>query len=295
MKYTYEEKLEIAKEIRNNAKNKPMSEYQRNYIEQVNINECELETRHGKTKYYQVEGENRKKNSSLVIIVHGGGFCKGHSEADKAFASMIAVETNSLILDVDYKLAPEYPFPVAYEEVYDVAKWAYENADKLGVDKSKIILCGSSAGGNIVAAVAMEANRTKEFEIKLQIFSYPVMDLYTDPAKKAEADKLYIPFEQSRKYNSLYISNEEEAKNPYVSMVFATEDMLKGLPDSLFITGGLDTLHVEAEKFAFMLMKAGVKVTIKRFLNSKHAFVVRCIGDEWLDAHKLITKTINNI
>lgn len=293
--YTYEEKIQIANDIRNGVKDRPMSEYQLNYMNQVSVRECELETRQGKTKYYEIEGMNRKENSSLVIMVHGGGFCKGYTEADRAFASMIAVETNALILDIDYKLAPEYPFPAAFEEVYDVTKWAYEHAEDLGIDKSKIILCGSSAGGNLAAATAMEAVKTKDFEIKLQILNYPALDLYTDPEEKAEGGiKSYIPFEQSRQYNSLYISSIEQSENPYVSLVFATEDMLKGMPDSLFITGGLDVLHTEAEKFAYMMIEAGNTVTTKRFLNSDHAFVVRC-KDEWLEAHKLIVKTINNI
>ena len=68
--------------------------------------------------------------------------------------------------------------------------------------------------------------------------------------------------------------------------------MLKGLPEALLITGGLDNLHEEAEKYGFMMMEAGVKITMKRFLNSNHAFIVRCTGDEWLEAHKLIAKTI---
>ncbi|SFU76041.1 acetyl esterase [Clostridium sp. DSM 8431] len=292
--YTYEEKVRIANNIRNSVKDKPMTEYQQNYINQVTIEECELETRQGKTKYYQIQGQNRKENSPLVIMVHGGGFCKGYSEADRAFAAMIAVETNTLILDIDYKLAPEYPFPAAFEEVYDVTKWAYENEDKLGIDKSKIVLCGSSAGGNLVVATAMEAVKTKEFEIKLQILNYPALDLYTDPEEKAQGIKSYIPFEQSRQYNSLYILSIEESENPYVSLIFAKEDMLKGMPDSLFITGGLDVLHAEAEKFAYKMIEAGSKVTVKRFLNSDHAFTVRCTG-EWLEAHRLIVETINNI
>ena len=294
MEYTYEEKLEIAKKIRESVKNKPMSEYQKGYMEQVTVKECELETRHGKTKYYHVEGKNREDNSTLVVVIHGGGFCKGYSEVDAAFSAMIAVETNSLVLDVDYKLAPEYPFPVAFEETYDVVKWAYENAEKLGIDKSKIVLCGSSAGGNIAAAVAMKAVETKDFEIKLQVLNYPALDLYTDPAEKSEAEKMYVPFEQARQYNSLYASSKEEAQNPYVSPVFATEDMLKGLPDTVFLTGGLDTLHTEAEKYAYMMIEAGVKVTIRRFLNSEHAFTVHCTG-EWLEAHKMIAKSIRDL
>ncbi|MDO4536346.1 MAG: alpha/beta hydrolase [Clostridium perfringens] len=295
MKYTYEEKLKLTKIARKPREKRPLLEYQIEYINKVNITECELKTRNGKTKYYHIENKNKRENSPLIITVHGGGFCNGYTKDDTAFAAMLAVETNSIVLDIDYKLAPEYTFPVAYEEVYDITKWAYENSEELGIDKSKIILCGSSAGGNLVSAVVMEATRTKDFQVKLQILDYPATDLYTDPEKKLEADKLYMSFERARAYNSLYTATEEELKNPYVSMIFATKDMLKGIPDALVIMGELDALHIEGEKYAFMMMEAGVKVTIKKYLNSNHGFIVHCIGEEWLDAHRLIAKTINNI
>jgi acetyl esterase len=295
MGLSYEEKLELAKMARVRVGHRELPESYAAYLEKVDVKECELETRHGKTYYYHIINKEQKTGVPLVISIHGGGFCKGYVKADTAFSAMLAVETGAVVLDVDYKLAPEHAFPIAIEEVYDVAKWAYENADELGIDTSKIIIGGNSSGANIAAAVAMEVTKTKEFEIRLQVLDYPPMDLYTDPADKPEASKSYVPFEQARAYNSLYTETEEETKNPYVSMVFASRDMLIGLPEALVITGDLDALHNETEKYAFMMMEAGVKVTIKKFLNSNHGFIVHCIGDEWQQAHKLIVDTINNL
>ena len=295
MTYTYEQKLELAKMARvpNAVINIPESHEA--YIEMVDVKECYLETRNGQTHYYHIQNKDKKAGVPLVVNVHGGGFCKGYDEVDTAFSAMIAMQTGAVVLDLDYKLAPEYPFPVAYEEVYDTVKWAYENADELGIDKSRIIICGHSSGGNVVAAVTMEATRTKEFEIRLQILDYPPMDLNTDPADKPEASKSHVPFEKARAYNSLYTSTEDETKNPYVSMIFATKDMLEELPDSLVITAGLDALHNEAEKYAFMMMEAGVKVTMKKYSNSNHGFIIYCTGAAWPQAHKLIVDTIRNL
>lgn len=294
MSYTYKEKLKLAKMARNPINKRNISEYQKKYIEMANIEEKKIKTRHGETKYYHISSKKSEK-SSLIITVHGGGFCNLHSKADLAFAAMIAVETKALVLDVDYKLAPEYPFPIAYEEVYDLVKWAYNNAEMLGIDRDKIILCGNSAGGNIVAAVVMEVNKTKEFKVRFQILDYPPMDLYTDPEDKKESEKLYISFERARAYNSLYIRDEKDRLNPYVSMVFATEKIIKGIPDTLIITAEQDALHLEAEKYAKMLLECGIKVTVKKYLKSTHGFIVYCIGEEWLDAHKLIIESINLI
>lgn len=297
MEYTYEQKLELANKVRSSNKNNKLSipESYEAYLDKVDVKECHLATSHGETHYYKIQNKNKSTIAPLIVNVHGGGFCQGHQKRDIVFSSMLAVETGSVVLDIDYKLAPEYPFPITFDECYDLTKWASDNADELGIDKSKITLIGHSSGANIVAAVAMKVTKTKDFEVKLQIMDYPPTDLYTDPAEKPGApENPAIPFERARAFNSLYTNTREEAKNPYVSMVFATSDMLKGMPDALVITGGLDQLHQEAEKYAFMMMEAGVKVTIKRYLNSNHGFIVYFKGDEWPDAHKLIINTINS-
>lgn len=283
---------DIAKQVPKGRREIPES--QAAYIDKVNIEERTIETRHGETKFFYVTNKEQKENVPLIITVHGGGFCRGHNKGDMAFSSMLSFNTGAIVLDVDYKLAPDFKFPVPYEEVYDLAKWAYNNAEELGVDKSKIVLCGNSSGGNIVAAVALEVAAKKEFEVRLQIIDYAPMDLHTDPADKKEAYKSYVPFEQARAYNALYVS-AEEAKDPHVSMVFATKEMMQDLPEALVITAENDSLHNELEEYAFMMMEAGVKVTIKKFLNSNHGFIVFCMGDQWQEAHKLIIDTINNL
>lgn len=295
MTYTFEEKLELAKKARKPSMNAFIPEEYLIYLEMTENKECYLETRNGQTHYFNIQSKSKKEKAPLIINIHGGGFCKGYEERDKVFSSMLAVKTGAIVLDLDYKLAPEYPFPVAFEEGYDLVKWAYENADILGADKSKIIICGHSSGANIGSAITMEAIKTKEFEVRFQILDYPVLDLYTDPADKPEASKSHIPFEKARAYNALYTNTEEETKNPYVSPVFATQQMLYGVPDALVLTGGADVLHSEGEKYAFMLMEAGAKVTIKKYENSIHGFTVYCSGNEWPDAHKLIVDTINQL
>ena len=90
-------------------------------------------------------------NSPLVINLHGGGFIRERTASDDLFCRKLVHSLGCKVLDIDYRVAPEHPFPTALHECYDVTKWAFTNASKLGIDSSKIILIGHSAGGNMDA------------------------------------------------------------------------------------------------------------------------------------------------
>jgi acetyl esterase len=134
------------------------------------------------------------------------------------------------------------------------------------------------------------ANKSKDFKLKYQIIDYPFMDAVTDPEDKMLEGDL-IPADRARKFNALYVDNEEDKHNPLVSMVLATQEMLIGLPSALVITAAYDSLRAEAEKYALMMAQSGVEVKVKRFLNSKHGFVVNC-QQEFEEGQKLIIKTL---
>ncbi|MBI1696285.1 alpha/beta hydrolase [Lactobacillus crispatus] len=244
--------------------------------------------------FYQVIPNKLNEKHGLIIVAHGGGFCKGHKQADLFFATMIADKTGYEVWDVDYKLAPQYPYPAAFNQIYDLVKYAYQNAVKLNFDQNDLILMGNSAGGNLVIAAALKANQTQDFKVKLLNANYPPLDLATDPADKPEAEKSYIPYACSREYNRMY-ADADAARTPYVSPVRASEKMLAGFPQLLMITAGQDALHNEGEDFAFKCMIAGSLVTIKKFEHSEHSFMVNCLGDEWQDACALVVRTINNL
>lgn len=245
------------------------------------------------TPFYRIV-PNSIKNRGLIITVHGGGFCKGHTIKDLYFSSMLAYETGYEVWDIDYKLSPDNPFPAAFNQVYDLTKYAYQNAEKLNLEKNNIILVGNSAGGNLAAAVTLKANQTHDFKIRLLDTNYPPMDLATDPADKIEAYKTYIPYSKSREYNNMY-ANPDVARKPYVSLVRASKEMLEGFPQLLMITAGQDALHNEGEQFAFNCVEAGVQVTLKKFENSEHSFMINCLGNEWKDACALVVETIKNL
>jgi acetyl esterase len=193
---------------------------------------------------------------------------------------------------VDYSLAPEYPFPAAFNECYDVCRWVFERAPAWDADPKRISLGGHSAGGNLTAAVALKANQTKDFRLCLQFMDYAALEISYKVPEKPESESGPVPYERGRMFTLCYTGGDEKiADNPFCSPLLAPDEMLKGLPEALVISGGLDGLRFQDETYAMRLAAAGIKVTVKRFLNSKHGFVVHR-DDEWEEAKKLIIQVL---
>ena len=217
---------------------------------------------------------------------------KGRQDKDRVFCSRMAEKFNALVWDVDYSLAPENPFPKAVDEAYQVVKYAFEHSKELEVDTNRIFLIGHSAGGNLAVTVCMKAGETREFQPKGLIAEFFPTDLYTDPVLKTriEGD---MPAETARIYNAFYCEGEA-AKNPYVSPLFAEEEQLRGFPETLIMSAGLDSLCFEDEEFAMKLSRAGVSVTCKRFTKSHHGFTINRM-DEWEESLSLIEKFMERL
>ncbi|MDP3179737.1 MAG: alpha/beta hydrolase, partial [Spirochaetaceae bacterium] len=249
-----------------------------------------IPTRDGAAKAFVISPRGTTAPLPLFVNVHGGGFVRPHARRDTVFCSVLAARVGCKVLDLDYRLAPEHPFPAAFNEAYDVLKWAYAHGETIGVDRDQIAMGGHSAGGNLTAAVALMANRTGDFSLRLQILDYPFLDAATDPAEKALGDDL-IPVERMRAFNELYVEDPRDLANPYVSPVLAESGSLRGLPPALVVTAGKDCLFAEADRYAAMLIAAGVEVTARRFLASEHSFVVNCLG-EYAEALDLICDSL---
>lgn len=291
MKFTYDDKLEMARQVRatNVVTTLITPEYEKN-LELVDCDERFITTSEEKSHVYIITPKENKDIYPLYINIHGGGFVRPYAIRDTIFCSKIAAEVGCKVIDIDYKLAPEHPFPEGLNECYAIVKWAFENAKELNIDTENVILGGHSAGGNFTAAIAVMANKSKDFKLKYQIIDYPFLDAVTDPENKMLEGDL-IPADRARKFNALYVDDEEGKHNPLVSLVLATKEMLIGLPPALVITAAYDSLRAEGEKYALMMAQAGVEVKVKRFLNSKHGFVVNC-QQEFEEGQNLIIKTL---
>ena len=225
----------------------------------------------GETEIYLYQPLRSKTTGPLPVFVniHGGGFIQGSPGDDDSWCRQIADAADCAVVSIDYHLAPEYRFPVALYECYDVIKWLHDQADFLGLDPGRIAVGGHSAGGNLAAAVTLLARERREFSLIFQVLNYPVLDFVQDPYQKTGQDLLLTAKAQSF-FSTCYLADAEAAKNPLASPSLA--ESFAGLPPALVIAAEFDPLRAENEQYAEALKAAGVAVTYRLFPGCMHAF-----------------------
>ncbi len=206
----------------------------------------------------------------VFVNFHGGGFVMGNPKMDDPWCSVIADRAECVVVNVEYLLAPEYPFPVPVYQSYEVVKWIADHATELNIDATRIAVGGHSAGGNLAAAICLlNKERGNELNIVYQVIDYAPLDLDTDPAQKPQFPEA-IPNDISRIFNACYLEHPEDGRNPLASPVFAPS--LTGLPSALVITAERDSLAAETVGYAKQLEEAGVTVTAKQYAGAAHGF-----------------------
>jgi acetyl esterase len=228
-----------------------------------------LDTEEGRIRVLAYNIDNPER-LPLFVNIHGGGFVLGSAEMDDPFMLPIAEKANVKILNIDYSLSPDFPFPKAINECYAVVKYAKEHPDEFGIDPDRIAVGGQSAGGNFTAAICLMENERKQLGLKCAVLDYPPLDVYTDASEKPRP-KGALPVFLSRMFDPCYLNDKEGRKNPLISPVFAEIEKLRSFPPTLVITASRDSLCAEAERFRDMLKEAGVEVAHKRF-DAIHGF-----------------------
>lgn len=209
-----------------------------------------------KTKIYTPEGQGP---FPLFVYYHGGGWVLGDIETSDASCRMLANKTNSVVVSVDYRLAPEYKFPVPLEDSYAALNWVKEHAADLNGSASNIVVGGDSAGGNLAAAVSIMARDLNGPDIKAQVLIYPVTDLAYDTSSYQEFQEGFgLDRDLMIWFGNHYISSEADKKNYLAAPLLA--DNLRGLPRALVITAENDVLRDEGMSYADRLKEAGVPV-----------------------------------
>ena len=213
------------------------------------------------------------KAHPAIVYAHGGAWCFGGLDMADEICSALAKKLDAVVVSVDYRLAPEHPYPAGLDDVYRVLEWVSENADHLKIDKSKIIVGGGSAGGNIAAAVALKAANEKGPRIFSQLLIYPACDLSACNTHSYlnYGNHFGLQKEMMEKAIEAYVPIEQERKNPLVSPLLAEDVNI--LPPALILTAGFDPLHDEGIAYADKLKQSGVNVVLLNYEKEIHGFV----------------------
>jgi acetyl esterase len=166
-------------------------------------------------------------------------------------------------------------------------KHVFENAGKYAVDREKMAIGGHSAGGNLSTVACMKAKKGGEFQFACQVLDYPPLDLAISPLKKPQP-KGCIPPEMAMVFNACYV-DPTQAKDPYVSPVYATQGDLEGLPPALFILAGRDSLRDEGLAYCEMLKTAGVVTECYEYPDAIHGFTLKSSDDTTDAIEKMVS------
>ena len=206
----------------------------------------------------------------LLVFFHGGGFIYGDLDSHDAPCRFLAEQAGVRVLAIDYRLAPEQPFPAAYDDAIAALRWALDHAGSLGVDPARIAVGGDSAGGNLAAVTAIEAAR-QGWPLAFQLLVYPATDCTRDTRSLSMfGDGFFLSSEFMRLANASYLPPDLDAHDPRVSPLLA--DLPAGLAPAYVCTAGFDPLRDEGEAYARVLEEAGVSVELQRFPDQIHGF-----------------------
>lgn len=222
----------------------------------------------------------------VLIFFHGGGWVTGNIDSYTNVCANMANQTNHIVISVDYRLAPENPFPAGLEDCYYVTKEVFSNPEILKCKQEDITLIGDSAGSNLAAVVSLMARDRGEFLPSKQILIYPATNYdhsenspYSS-VKENGADYI-MTSKRIQDYMDLYIQNEEDRLSPYVAPLLAED--LSNQPKTLIITAEFDPLRDEGEAYGIKLKQFGNDVKIYRMKDALHGFISNPLSSDDID------------
>lgn len=236
--------------------------------------------------------------NSLIIFFHGGGWVTGNINSYTRTCANMAKQTESIVVSVDYRLAPEYHFPIGLRDCYAVVKKILLDETLFHIKTDKISLMGDSAGGNLVAAVSLLARDRGDFLPHSQILFYPAV--YNDYSENSPFNSVItngkdylLTAKRIQNYIELYIDKSEDLQSPYMAPYLAED--LSNQPKTLIITAEYDPLRDEGEAYGKRLKEAGNEVMIYRMQDAIHGFLSLPPNFEHVKkGYQVVNKFLNN-
>lgn len=248
-----------------------------------------ITTRHGDVRVLKYGFEDESV-LPVYFDMHGGGFIMMQADVDEKMNLLFQKQANIKIISIDYPKAPQNPYPIAVEVVHDVVRYFVDSSQNYGILTSSIGIGGHSAGANLATVTCINNLKQKEFDIAYQVLDFPPLDLVTSPYDKPCPIGCISPKDASM-YDLCY-TNPEQRNDVNVSPVCARIEELTGMPKTLLIVCGKDSLYNEGITYAEKLKEAGVSVQLEKFLDSCHGFTYFEENDDVHRAFKLMADFI---
>ncbi|WP_307796162.1 alpha/beta hydrolase [Amycolatopsis sp. 195334CR] len=212
----------------------------------------------GGAEVYTYDVPGRTEPSGALLWIHGGGYIMGDALTDHATCAWFARELGIPVVSVNYRLAPEHPFPAGLDDCYSALAWLHEHAGELGVDPARIAVGGESAGGGLAAALAQRAHDRGEFGVCFQLLVYPMLD---DRTTLTDRPKTLVWTPASNKFGwTAYLGHAPGEHEDRPHAVPARRADLTGLPPAWIGVGDLDLFHDENVDYARRLDRCEVEV-----------------------------------
>lgn len=214
---------------------------------------------------------NANTNLPLLVYYHGGGWVLGDVNSHDGVCRALSMQAECAVLSIDYRLAPEFPFPAPLTDSVNATRWAYENAATFGCDATRIAVGGDSAGGNFAAIIA----NMQVIPCVYQLLIYPVTDCQLGhPSHEENKNGPFLTHAGMQWFVEHYLSGDQGSRtDPRVSPLLASDVVLSAAPPALIITAEFDPLRDEGEAYAARLSSLGVAVSHVRWSGQFHGFV----------------------
>jgi acetyl esterase len=206
-----------------------------------------------------------------LVFYHGGGWVIGDLDSHDVVCRKLAHEGELIVIAIDYRLAPEHKFPAAVDDAITAVKWVASNARQLGIDPSRLMVGGDSAGGNLAAVTALAARDGNGPKLAGQVLIYPATDFaMKHPSHSEPETSILLTHSVVKWFCNQYLNGPADIDNWQASPARART--LAGLPPAYVMTAGADPLRDEGDEYAERLKQAGVAVTYRHFPGQFHGF-----------------------
>ncbi|WP_438287167.1 alpha/beta hydrolase, partial [Mycolicibacterium porcinum] len=220
--------------------------------------------------YHPLDSADAGTGLPVLVYFHGGGFVLCDLDSHDSCCRRLANGIGAIVVSVDYRLAPEHPYPAAVDDALAATEWVAAHAGELGGDPARLVVAGDSAGGNLAAVVAMTARDRGGPPIAFQVLIYPVVDQRRKSSLSSPHTKSgVLTAEHMQWFTAQYLGDSGAQSEVSASPILGD---MTGLPDGHVLTGALDPLCEEGEEYAHMLAAGGAKVSVRRYDRGFHGF-----------------------